>query len=88
MALSLGVLVAGCATADTHKAASPYDRPGFETKVEDGRLWVFQAGSKEWGEFAKKGEPAKQVTRIAAGPGGMTIKSSDAKVIDAYMAAK
>jgi len=44
--------------------------------------------SKELEEFKKQGEPAKQVTRIGAGPNGMTIRSSDASVIDAYLAAK
>ncbi|WP_223272698.1 MULTISPECIES: hypothetical protein [Pseudomonas] len=27
--------------------ASQYDKPGFITEVEDGRLWVFREGSKE-----------------------------------------
>jgi hypothetical protein len=45
-------------------------------------------GSKELEEFKQHGEPAKQVTRIGAGPKGMTIRSSDAAVIDAYLAAK
>ena len=69
-------------------AGSQYDKPGFWTKPHDGRLWVFRAGSKELAEFQKSGEPARQVTRIGAGPNGMTLKSSDAAVIDAYVAAK
>ena len=85
MALSLSVLVAGCATADSHKMSSPYDKPGFSTMVEDGRLWVFKSGSKELADFQKKGEPAKQVTRIAAGPNRMTLKSTDSATIDAYI---
>lgn len=34
------------------------------------------------------GEPAKHVTRPGAGPGGMTIKSSDADTITEYMTAR
>ncbi|MGE0725643.1 MAG: hypothetical protein AB7O45_14790 [Alphaproteobacteria bacterium] len=94
------ILAAGCAensppAASTAAApavasagGSRFDKAGFWTKEQDGRLWVFAAGSKELAEFQKHGEPAKQVTRIGAGPNGMTIKSSDAKVIDAYVAAK
>lgn len=85
LALSLSVFVAGCATADTHKAGSPYDKPGFTTIVDDGRLWVFRSGSKDLADFQKKGEPAKQVTRIAAGPNRMTVKSTDAEIIDSYV---
>jgi hypothetical protein len=75
------VLLAACATTSVSK-------PGFYTQVKEGRLWVFREGSKELEEFKKHGEPAKQVTRIGAGPNGMTIRSSDASVIDAYLAAK
>ncbi|MBF0166686.1 MAG: hypothetical protein HQL45_03570 [Alphaproteobacteria bacterium] len=68
--------------------AANYGKPGYYTEVKDGRLWVFEEGSKDLEQFKKTGEPAKQYTKIGAGPDGMTIKSSDAKVIDAYMAAK
>ena len=80
--------VAVAPTAAMAPAGSQYDKPGFWTKPHDGRLWVFRAGSKELAEFQKSGEPARQVTRIGAGPNGMTLKSSDAAVIDAYIAAK
>jgi hypothetical protein len=69
-------------------STAPLSKPGFYTEVREGRLWVFREGSKELEEFKKHGEPEKQVTRIGGGPGGMTIKSSDAKVIDDYLAAK
>jgi hypothetical protein len=83
-AVGATVLLAACATT-----SSPgYGKPGFHTEVKDGRLWVFREGSKDLAEFKKHGEPAKQVTRIGGGPNGMTIKSSDAAVIDAYMAAR
>lgn len=65
-----------------------YDRPGFVTKVDDGRLWIFAEDSKELAAFKEHGEPAKLVTRIGAGPDGMTIKSPSVEVIDAYLIAK
>jgi hypothetical protein len=75
----------GCATAQSPASLS---KPGFYTEVQDGRLWVLKEGSKDLEEFKQHGELAKQVTRIGAGPNGMTIKSSDAKIIDDYLAAK
>ena len=63
-------------------------KPGFETRVADGRLWVFPASAKELAEFEKNGELAKHVIRPGAGPAGMTIKAPDAEVIDAYLTAK
>lgn len=69
-------------------AATPYDKPGFVTKIENGRLWVFQEGSKELAEFEKNGEPTINVSRIGEGPEGMTLKAPSNEVIDAYMAAK
>ncbi len=74
--------------ASAVEGGSRYDKPGFWTREQDGRLWVFRAGSRELQAFQKSGEPARQVTRIGAGPGGMTVKSSDATVIDAYVGAK
>lgn len=96
--LTLGGLSAGCelwqkdgepakAVEEAKGAMGMYDKPGFKTRVEDGRLWVFREGSKDWEEFEKSGEPTKMVTRINAGPDGMTIRSSDAETIDAYLAA-
>ena len=74
-----------CATART---AMPHARSGFVTEVKDGRLWVFREGSKDLEEFKKHGEPAKSVTRIGAGPGGMTIRSGDEKTIEEYLTAR
>jgi hypothetical protein len=62
-------------------------RDGFETFVRDGRIWVFLPGSKELAEFEKSGEPAKSVTRVGAGPLGMTVKGPDTSTIDAYLEA-
>jgi len=67
--------------------AGEYDKPGFVTEVEDGRLWVFEQGSKELEQFREHGEPAKQFTLIGAGPDGMTIKAARQETLDAYIKA-
>jgi hypothetical protein len=63
-------------------------KPGFETRLADGRLWVFSASSKELAEFEQHGELAKHVIRPGAGPAGITIKAPEAETIDAYLTAK
>ncbi len=63
-------------------------KPGFVTKFDDGRLWVFRKGSKELESFMKDGELAKQVIRPGAGPRGMTLKAPDRKTLDAYLTTK
>jgi hypothetical protein len=65
--------------------ASQFDKPGFVTEVEDGRLWVFREGSKELEDFKKTGEPAKQFSDIGAGPNGITVKSADEKTLKDYL---
>ena len=62
-------------------------KPGFETRYDDGRLWVFRRGSEPLGEYEAKGEPAKFVTRVKAGPMGMTMRAPDMDVISEYAAA-
>lgn len=62
-------------------------QPGFVTKVDDGRVWVFRQGAPEWNEFQEKGELAKHVIRPSAGPGGMTVRAPDADTLDAYLRA-
>lgn len=69
-------------------AASPHDKPGFYTQIEDGRLWVFKEGSKELEQFKAHGEPAVSVARIGDGPEGMTLKAPSQEVMDAYLAEK
>lgn len=64
-----------------------YNKAGFVTFVEDGRLWVFKAGSAELEDFKKYGEPTKMATKIGEGPEGMTIKGIDIETVDAYLAA-
>ena len=85
----IALVAAACATtAPSTTTTASLVKPGFYTEVRDGRLWVFRDGSQELDEFKKHGEPAHQLTRIGAGPNGMTIKSSEAAVIDEYLAAK
>jgi predicted phage tail protein len=69
-------------------AAVSYDRPGFVTVMQDGRLWVFRDGAKEIEEFRKHGELVKQVIRPGAGPNGMTLKAPDSETINDYLKAK
>lgn len=60
---------------------------GFQTFVDDGRLWVFIDRTPALADFLKTGEPAKCVTRVGDGPLGMTVKSDQASTIDMYLAA-
>lgn len=75
---------AGAAEAAAADAAK-YAKSGFFVALEDGRLWVFREGSEELAEFLEHGEPAKQVVRPAAGPGGITIKSVDGETLSEYL---
>jgi len=62
-------------------------KAGFVTLVEEGRLWVFAADSKELAEFRKHGELAKHITRIGAGPGGVSLKAPDVDTLEKYLKA-
>lgn len=79
-------LVAGLAAALVMPAmaASPYDKPGFVTQIEEGRLWVFKEGSKELEQFRQHGEPTVNVSRIGEGPEGMTLKAPSQEVLEEY----
>jgi hypothetical protein len=63
-------------------------KPGFVTKFDDGRLWIFRQDSKDLAEFLKNGDLTKQVVRPGAGPRGMTLKGPDADTIIAYVTAQ
>ncbi|MCC5849676.1 MAG: hypothetical protein JJU29_16455 [Verrucomicrobia bacterium] len=83
----------GCATAEAVKAGAegnaPYAKAGFYTTLDsDGRLWVFPEGSQDLADYKEKGKPVRQVRRIAAGPQGQTVISTEAEHIAAYIAAK
>ena len=79
------VLLGACAST-THKVS--YAKAGFFTQVHDGRLWVLKEGDKDIELVSKNKEPKVVVTRIAAGPNNMTVRSNSPEVIDAYLAAK
>ncbi len=68
--------------------AVDYERAGFVTRMEHGRLWVFLPNSKELADYDKSGELAKHVIRPGKGPGGVTIKAPEGSIIDAYTLAK
>lgn len=83
-----GASIVGCATTDAARAPLALDRyakPGFAVLEEDGRLWVFREGSDDLAMFREVGEPAKQVVRPLAAPGGVTVKSTDSDTIDEYL---
>jgi hypothetical protein len=65
-----------------------YDKPGFVTQMQDGRLWVFRKDSKELEEFRKHGELVQQVIRPGAGPNRITLKAPDSQTIDDYLKAE
>ena len=67
--------------------SSKYGMAGYSVYERDGRLWVFRTGSEGHKTFLEHGEPAKNVTKIAAGPDGKTVKGADSAVLDAYIAA-
>ena len=69
-------------------AGGSYDKPGFVTREQDGRLWVFQEGSKELEQFKAHGEPSVNVSRIGEGPDGMTLKAPSQELLDAYLSAQ
>ena len=85
--LAACVLIGGCATTETAEPLplDRYAKPGFVVMEEDGRLWVFREGSEDLAQFQEAGEPAKQVVRPLAAPGGVTIKAADGATIDEYL---
>lgn len=76
------------ASPEGETAGQKYNKPGFVTIVEKGRLWVFADGSKELAGYRQNGEPTISVMRIGEGPEGMTLKSYSDDVITAYKTAK
>lgn len=67
------------------EGTGPHPRFGFVTEMKEERLWVFRWGSKDLADFRAKGEPAKSVTKIRGGPGGVTIRAPDFQTIYDYM---
>ncbi|MEZ6120683.1 MAG: hypothetical protein R3C28_29475 [Pirellulaceae bacterium] len=64
-----------------------FNKKGFVTALENGRLWVFRLGTSQIAEWASKGAPEKSVTMPGAGPQGMTMKAFDKETIVAYNSA-
>lgn len=86
----VGILlsISAFASPEGETEGAKYQKPGFVTIVEKGRLWVFKEDSKELADFRAHGEPTIAVMKIGEGPEGMTLKSSSLDVIDAYKAAQ
>ncbi len=74
--------------AAAFKPATAYGRPGYSAYLQDGRLWIFSTGSQEQAEFEVGKEPAKHITRIGAGPAGLTVKAVDSGTLSGYFAAR
>jgi len=74
--------------ASTIGDSSPCKKPGFVTRVVDGRLWVFRCGTNELADFLASGELAKHVIRPKAGPLGMTLKAPDSETMALFLASK
>lgn len=61
-------------------------KSGFAAYADDGRLWIYQAGTEDHAKFMKSGKhPAKHVVRPGAGPGGITLRAVEADVLNAYL---
>ena len=60
---------------------------GFVVIPADGRLWVFEVGGKGLEAYRKEGLPAERVTKVGAGPEGVTLYGADLAELDAYAAA-
>lgn len=95
MLKQIAVLVIGAVVAmntyaspEGEAAGKKYNKSGFVTIVEKGRLWVFTEGSKELAGFREHGEPTVSVMHIGEGPEGMTLKSHSADVLNSYKTAK
>jgi sugar lactone lactonase YvrE len=63
-------------------------KPGYKVFMDDGRLWVFEEGSKDLAQFEEHGEPAKMVVLPGAGPRGMTLKGTDRDTMMEYALTK
>ena len=76
------------ALAESSLDRYPFGKPGYVTMEEDGRLWVFRSGSQELLDYCTHHELAKHVTRIGAGPLGMTLKAPDTETAINFMLSK
>ncbi|MCA8948336.1 MAG: hypothetical protein KDE27_02470 [Planctomycetes bacterium] len=90
-ALASLALFCACGTVDstpqpvTLAADAAYARPGFVAAAHSGRLYVFRAEDPLFEEFLHSGELHHSVTRVAAGPDGMSVRAPDKDTIDGYL---
>ncbi|QDU73511.1 hypothetical protein Pan97_04840 [Bremerella volcania] len=68
--------------------SSKYNRPGFLTKVIDGRLWVLSLDSPSISDLVAGEGPEKHVTLPGAGPDRKTIKTDSRETAIHYLFAK
>jgi len=66
-------------------ASSAHDKFGYSTIEKDGRLYVFPSNSQAHQQFKRTHDMGKSVTRVGAGPNGMTIIGPDDETLDAYL---
>jgi hypothetical protein len=59
-------------------------RPGFETWVRDGNLWVAKENGLDALWLRTGGTPAKHAFLIGAGPGGRVVYAGDLEQAEAY----
>lgn len=81
----------GCVSNDEKGGVSgshSTQKSGFVVIEKDGRLFVFEEGSRALTDFNAHGEMAKSVTRIGAGPNRETLIAEDGSVLDRYMAGR
>ncbi|MGH7162590.1 MAG: hypothetical protein ACREID_03825 [Planctomycetota bacterium] len=62
----------------------PHAKYTFVTIQEENRLWVFKRDAKDLATYRKGKELAKCVTRVGAGPNGMTLKAPDTETLDDF----
>lgn len=74
------------AVMKSYADAARYSVPGFVVQGHEGRLWVFKRGSAAYKSFREKGEPAKRVTLVGAGPNGTTLMGADKHVLQDFAA--
>lgn len=76
------------AVAKTSVDKAEFDRPGYLTRVEDGRLWIVGIDDPALAEFVAGNPPEEHVTRDGGGPNGMTVEATSDDAITLYMATK
>jgi hypothetical protein len=81
-----GTMTKEAEATDLGPVSEKYTLPGYVVYEEEGRLWVFREGSDALKDYRAKGEPAKRVTLVGAGPNRMTIMGAERETLEAYCA--